>query len=564
MVPATLSTPPLAQRSMSSVTERLEHLRRTQARRATDEDFEPAHLRAATRSQRTPGPPAPRSWLKIGESRHGGIIIDGEFADEINVTRRPALSAVGGTQLPPQRSLLHQTLKGLAADIEWHAEYDHEYLSAIPTRLKPVLLSYIATYSPNGASLQVLRFLFDVQDTTDCETVECINLGGALGRALTLKQLNQYWVGRQQLGASKTSAAVNSIPDSWDEESISTSLRNSTLRSGPTVGLHFPSLVHLCLSHPSASISWTEFLHFARHLGSLSSLSLAFWPFPSIPGSSNTSRASASNLTMDHDSEDATADAAHLLSHLARCTPNLRSLDLTGCSTWWYVLRTTTPLRTSSYSRSHDSPRLHNPAFSVSFDSVNTTLLPRSAASTTLSSLDRVMNGIDWASAWPRLARLHLVQPHLPTNINAAFFARAIAVRGRAPTIFAPGELDAPHRDRPHAAAGLRDSVHAPPVWRAPTPPLPSYSVTSSSPAVLSSVAAVQRRRAWCAAESDALLVEGWIRGRRKEGSSTLSHFTVEHGWGVNELLAAGYEPWELEDAGLHVPVQLDVEGVVG
>lgn len=537
---------------MTSVNERLEHLRRTQARRATPEDFESARLRLPPPTRRTAGPPAPRSWLDPVTYRSNALVIEGDFDNAVPPsTRRPALGTFPDIKLPDRRSLVHHTLKGLAADLDWHIEYDHEYLSELPTKLKPLLLSYIATYSQNGSPIIALRLLFDDIHTNDSDTLTHLDLGGALGRALSLKQLTQYWT-RRPRDTSNHHSPVPVLPDSWDEDTPDTHSAPYSVSLTPTPTLRFPALTHLSLSHASSSTSWTELLHFSRHLTNLTFLSLAFWPAPSLPGTaaSFSSSSSINPTTTATASDDAATDAAHLLSHLARTTPSLRILDLTGCQSWWRALRTTTPLGTPL-------PRTHKPrgalahARAVAFDQTPTQ--PGAAPATI---------GVDWSTAWPRLATLLLRQNTLPPDIHATFFARALASRGRAPSASAP---PAAHQRPGHDdllgglhALGLDASAYAPPAapaaggaWR--NAGQERYRVASTSPAVLSSVAAVARRRAWCAAESEALLVEGWVRGRRR-GATGVSRVGVEHGWGVAELLAAGYERAELEEAGLFVP----------
>ena len=95
-----------------------------------------------------------------------------------------------------------------------------------------------------------------------------MDLSGSLGWSISFRQLIEF--------VEKPTQQTEQAADSW-EESITKSLRSP-----------IPYLTHLSLSHPSPTVSWPRLLAFARHVPTITHLSLAYWPVPSATPNSTT------------------------------------------------------------------------------------------------------------------------------------------------------------------------------------------------------------------------------------------------------------------------------------
>lgn len=168
---------------------------------------------------------------------------------------------------------------------------------------------------------------FDVEEHN--ESFFRLDVSGAMGHSLTFKQLTEL--------VQKPDQPNEVSPDlSW-EEGISQSL------SSP-----IPFLTHLSLSHPSPAISWTRLIAFTKHTPTLTHLSLAFWPVPTLTPNSNTT-VMASRYAKDvqyggtnyysHSLDGDFREAAEVLRRLAARLHSLEYLDLTGCADWVRALR---------------------------------------------------------------------------------------------------------------------------------------------------------------------------------------------------------------------------------
>lgn len=121
--------------------------------------------------------------------------------------------------------------------------------------------------------------------------------------------------------------------------------------------MRFSKLLHLSLAlspstAPSISAaSWSSLLSITSHLSTLQSLSLGFWPRPTLtpyaavvsarlqnPVSRTLPRISYGGTDMYTESESSWREAAGILRKLSRHLYCLRWLDLTGCGAWFEAL----------------------------------------------------------------------------------------------------------------------------------------------------------------------------------------------------------------------------------
>ncbi|KAL8745887.1 MAG: hypothetical protein Q9190_002033 [Brigantiaea leucoxantha] len=314
-----------------------------------------------------PGPAAPSSWLSDGGFR-GRSLGGGEEEEEEGggggggssrrqkgfYTARQRGTVVGvapphlgailpDSYLPAKASLLHCTLKELARNWDWHVVYDLHYLAALPARYKQALLTYIATYSAHGIDFAGLETLFrdgtQLDGAAGTETITHLDLTNSVGSPLRLKDL-KIFLTRPQTSSSLSkylSSSDDPTPDSWDSENL------LSITCLPEPG--FPSLTHLALSYPSSTPSWNSLLSITPHLPTLTHLSLAAWPFPSLTPNSDTAYrltptgpvsygANHYYSVLDNDF----SGAASVLRRLCRSTYCLRWLDLTACGSWVQAL----------------------------------------------------------------------------------------------------------------------------------------------------------------------------------------------------------------------------------
>ena len=274
------------------------------------------------------GPAAPKSWLtQPNMANQGSSSTTGRVADR-------HLGSLPGTYLPSRQSLEHLTLKSLAQNWGWHIEYDQFYLATLPRRFKETLLSYIATYNDQGIDCEGLRILFlddtELEGATGCESITHLDLGTAVGRALTLKELKDVFTKKPRVHDT-AAAGKGDIPESWEED-----LTPST----PLSMARFPALTHLSLSH-LAIASWKGLLALSPYLATLTHLSLAYWPTPSITPNSKTAYRESPAGNIDYGASNFysytdgdLSEASGVLKRLSRATYCLQWLDLTGCSEW--------------------------------------------------------------------------------------------------------------------------------------------------------------------------------------------------------------------------------------
>lgn len=248
--------------------------------------------------------------------------------------RRAKIEQLPGSFLPNHGSLVYTTLKALAMNWEWHIHYDQHYLATIPVRYKEALLVHIARYSRNGtdkAGLEVL-FLDDtgLQDATGVDGFTHLDLSTSVGHHLKLKELKDLLWGKKTIPDGEETSGV--VPESWDTPDF------SEIQSGLP---RFHSLTHLSLSHPNSAATWKGLLDLAPDLNTITHLSLAYWPTPTMsPNSATAYRETpqgnvnfgASNFYSNFDND--WTEAASILRRLSKSTYCLKWLDLTGCFPW--------------------------------------------------------------------------------------------------------------------------------------------------------------------------------------------------------------------------------------
>lgn len=312
------------------------------------------------RFRRIPGPPPPRSWLT--DSIHAPAKYkrgsNGEHeSDGCRVQVRSSILPTGS--FPPVRSLQHLALKKIASNWAWHVEYDREYLAYLPLNLKETLLSYLAIYNELGSpGLNPLRVLFldeeqHVQE--DRDEVQRLDLGNGVGLWTSLKALERdlitKTVAKRAFNPPEPDTSVADTPDAWDADSDSDDLSNAGLGIVPRVIHNFQNLKHLSLAISPGNAhaaSWTSLLSIASELGTLSSLSLAYWPQPTFTPNAASTRAvvdmpgarpvvyGGTNMYSSLDND--WREGAGILRTLSRSLYCLTWLDLSGCGGWWEAL----------------------------------------------------------------------------------------------------------------------------------------------------------------------------------------------------------------------------------
>lgn len=337
----------------------------------------------ARRLRRVAGPPPPESWL-LGTGGPGGSSSDTARDDDLaaitaaDERRRVIyrLERLPGAVFPRRDGLLHMVLKSMALNWAWHVEYDGVFLATLPGQVKVLLLSYIAVYARDlhlKGLMQGLRPLFlkgsdeenndhDGYDEgndgdyysgreTDTE-ISRLDLGGALGRWLTFKQLTSELVASRKPETQPVQLKPeDTIPTSWDEEAEDGEDNFKAPSSSPLpkslnpTTLRFENLRFLSLAHPNpASANWNSLVTLLSRLSTITHLSLAHWPVPTLtPNAINASirHPVHRSLTFAYGGTDSYAamennwaEAAVVLRKLARLTYCLKWLDLEGCGDW--------------------------------------------------------------------------------------------------------------------------------------------------------------------------------------------------------------------------------------
>ena len=298
------------------------------------------------RIRRPPGPAAPASWLlpsaQTDESSRRTSSIGREA---YGATPRLRLDRLPGMTFPPRNSLQHAVLKAMAMQWDWHLVFDGVFLAELPTHLRLQLLSYVAVYTDHesmGVQMQGLKPLF-MTDNKERGTVEefsevtRLDLGRSIG----------YWMGMKQLArelkyeSDQPKEEVN-LPASWEDEVEDFS---TTSPKEPLLTSRFPNLRYLSLAHPApGAASWSSLLNLLPHIATITHLSLAYWPIPTLKPNSLKARVThpqVRGLSFAYGGTDVYSSYEHnwseattILARLSRATYCVKWLDFEGCSEW--------------------------------------------------------------------------------------------------------------------------------------------------------------------------------------------------------------------------------------
>ncbi|KAL4793652.1 hypothetical protein BDV19DRAFT_379921 [Aspergillus venezuelensis] len=304
----------------------------------------------ARRLRRTPGPPPPESWLSgntTAEDAENAELESSEIAKAIY-----RLERLPGREFPAKSSFLHMLLKSMAMHWAWHVAYDGQFLALLPTHIKIFLLSYVGYFAreqPLAGLMRGLKPLFDnsalgeegIGQADGDALVTHLDLGGALGQWITLKQLST------ELFLAKKTAPKDdgpkSVPSSWEDEVEDSRDSNTISKSLQT--LRFANLQYLSLAHPHpASVNWNSLISLLSRLSTITHLSLAHWPVPTVtPNAVNAAvrHPTHRSLTLAYGGTDSYsamennwAESAGILRRLSKVTYCLKWLDLEGCADW--------------------------------------------------------------------------------------------------------------------------------------------------------------------------------------------------------------------------------------
>ncbi|KAL3463915.1 hypothetical protein BJX64DRAFT_276120 [Aspergillus heterothallicus] len=296
------------------------------------------------RLRRTAGPPPPESWLSGNTAEDDNDDTELHAAHAEKVIYR--LDRLPGQEFPAKSSFLHALLKSMAMHWAWHVAYDGQFLALLPPHIKVLLLRY--------GLMHGLKPLFENVDGDDPQQVVVadrqvthLDLSCAIGRWISLKQLlAEVFLLKKHVPVQAD--APDSVPLSWDEEVEEGADTGSSSRSiipKSIQGLRFENLQYLSLAHPNpSSVNWNLLIHFLSRLSTITHLSLAHWPLPTVtPHALNASIRHPTNrsLTFSYGGTDSYsamennwAESAGILRKLSRVTYCLKWLDLEGCGDW--------------------------------------------------------------------------------------------------------------------------------------------------------------------------------------------------------------------------------------
>jgi len=396
------------------------------------------------RLRRVPGPPPPESWL-LGNNQDTSNELERDDADTAAETERIIyrLERLPGTTFPPKNGLLHMSLKAMAQHWAWHVAYDGQFLAMLPTHVKVLLLSYIAVYGrdqPLRGLVHGFKPLVVVDESdedyqgAELDNISRLDIGGALGRWMWLKELNNELFLSQRPGAVDLQCkSKDVVPASWEEEYEDEA---SSIPKTLDQGCRFENLRFLSLAHPHPSAAnWKLLLKLLSRLSILTHLSLAHWPVPTLTPNAINSRVrhqTHRSLTFSYGGTDTYsamennwAEAAGILRKLSHATYCLKWLDLEGCGDWIPALSWTG----------------HGPDGEV------------------------YRTGPEWNGAWREIEWIRLGPGWLPHIDNAEIIGLHTLDAGR-PSSTTTTMTRLQQQYQPPAFRSLASSIHAP-----PTPP---------------------------------------------------------------------------------------------
>jgi hypothetical protein len=378
----------------SSVRDLIERLRREQAPKASREQVEnvsrlgtlrslPAEIRNILHlpeanlardysdplRRRTAGPLPPKSWAILSQASTFSRYQQAAMAESSGNKERLgspnilSLLDVGSQNLPAKGSLMDYALA--CASKHWHfvRVYDFNTIPLLPTAIKASLLSYLSLYEAN-VDLESLQQIMcdDVLATKFSVDIVRLDLTGLLSPSLSLKDIktlfcptkkrpgvdgmikklnleDELTMGPESQGGSST---VSEESLSWEQmaEKVESSIPVSP------IGMNFPNLTHLSLAKADKYSSWAQLLEVAIHLKTLTHLSLAHWPIPSMTPTNSKwlpyetpHEISVGFSRPGVIRRNAFWEASDILRRLSNRTYCLRWLDLEGCNGWIAALR---------------------------------------------------------------------------------------------------------------------------------------------------------------------------------------------------------------------------------
>ncbi|CAJ2512368.1 Uu.00g053830.m01.CDS01 [Anthostomella pinea] len=284
-----------------------------------------------------PGPPPPRSWVSLAQSRHAPPTFKADIAGRVQSW------PLSGAYAPGEGTLVDMVLRRMALDWEQQRDWNRYYLYTLPSRLRTTLLGQVAELYEPGVSIKDLRLVLtgpfeEELAKYDVEKVDAgklnadvfyLDLTGSLGKSLTLKELSEL------LHPPKADLE-DDIQESWDEPELT---------SGPAQLL--PNLTHLSLAvdpGSNAAVSWKQLLSLAGKMSQLTHLNLAGWPEPSLTPNAKFAKVTSSSTgrtvqyggtgPYSHNLDGDWSEAIMVLKRLSKALYGLEYLDLTGCADW--------------------------------------------------------------------------------------------------------------------------------------------------------------------------------------------------------------------------------------
>jgi hypothetical protein len=331
--------------------------------------------------------------------------------------------------LPTAGSLIDLTLKAMAADWDFIAEYEQLNLASLPIRWKTALLTYLGTYAPvHSVTVSSLKTLFltqdELQDATGGEDLVRLDMTGLICDTFTISDLERFLYRKNQVEENtrtstdelaprlaKIASTMDEVVDSWEDADV--------LDHQPVLRLkikRFPNLTRLSLANAGSHASWAQLLSLTTHLPTLTHLSLAYWPLPTTTPNSKTAF-----ITHNHASipvsgthfynrmDDDWAEASSILKRLSRNLYRLQWLDLEGCADWIPALTWASP----------DDQPPRDRWVDRTFRRAN------NLDSRTANAVDQVFafgmsqSGPDWTGSWSQLKYVNISQGIIPRDVAA-------------------------------------------------------------------------------------------------------------------------------------------------
>ncbi|KAK3390223.1 hypothetical protein B0H63DRAFT_557223 [Podospora didyma] len=324
-----------------------------------------------------PGPAAPQSWLATRSPTNVASGRGQQQIGQLALAHRKHLP-LPDCYAPAPRSLMGIVLRRFAQSWDFQREYCHYYLYDQPSHLRVALISYLGMHTRGGVSVQDLKaILLPPAAEPDCDAdddddekeslpspseqlgpsvnnadLHHLDLSGSLGRSLKLRELTDFLYPAAANSPSHPDFLPADPKDSWDAPEQPPTAAEASSTIPQTV---LPNLTYLSLAiYPGVtnSASWRQLLAFASHCppGSLTHLSLAYWPEPNLtPNAKLASVIDPSTNRLyqwgdtglySHDPDEDWSEAVMILCRLSRILYGLEWLDLSGCGAWIEALYT--------------------------------------------------------------------------------------------------------------------------------------------------------------------------------------------------------------------------------